>query len=283
MARLHDFGHAPLFGAFALVVFAMLPQPDTWRRYLIAFVIAVACGAAVEVVQALIGRDAEWRDLATDAAGATSALLFLAARRQDSWVGRRARTRLLAGALACAVLLLAAAPLLHAIAAQLLRQHRFPVLIQADTALDAYYLSGRGNRILRRPLPDRWRRPGDTQAFWLELQPVAWSGIAQLEPAPDWRGYQTLVMSLVNPSAEPLELTLRIHDARHDQSYTDRFNHSFQLPPEARMEFRAPLADIAAAPQGRTLDLANIAGVMLFVADPGARPREMYLAGSWLE
>ncbi len=283
MARLHDFGHAPLFGAFALVVLAMLPGRHTWHRYLIAFVIAVACGAAVEVVQALIGRDAEWTDLATDAAGAGSALLFLAAWRLDARAGRRLQARLLAGSVASILLLLAAAPLLHAGAAHLLREHRFPVLLQADTALDAYYLSGGGNRIERRPLPDPWRRHGDTLAYRVELQPVAWSGFTHAEPSPDWRGYKTLVLTLVNPAEEALDLTLRVHDQRHNRLYSDRFNRALHLPAQATTEVRVPLAEIAAAPQGREMDMARIAGLMLFVAEADSRPREFYVTGIRLD
>jgi VanZ family protein len=61
------------------VLFRRLPR--LW-----AAVLAVALGGAVEVVQGLVGRDADWLDLAADTAGIAFALLLWAA-----WRGFRPR------------------------------------------------------------------------------------------------------------------------------------------------------------------------------------------------
>ena len=67
----------------------MRPHGPWCRRLprLLAAALAIALGAAVEVVQGMVGRDASWGDLLADAIGVAVALLLWAA-----WKGFRPRT-----------------------------------------------------------------------------------------------------------------------------------------------------------------------------------------------
>ena len=77
-----------------------------------------------------------------------------------------------------------------------------------------------------------------------------------------------MLLDLTNPGDRPLELSLRIHDVRHDQEYSDRFNWRITLPAQSRETIRVPLAAVRNAPRGRQMDLEHIAGLLLFRTGP---------------
>jgi hypothetical protein len=102
------------------------------------------------------------------------------------------------------------------------------------------------------------------------------------EPAADWRGYDTLKLDLTNPAPQPLQFTLRIHDAQHDQSHADRFNTPVTIPAGSRVTVQVSLAAVASAPSGRPMDMAAISNVMLFSRRP-MPGTEFYVSRLWLE
>ena len=75
--------HFVVFGLILWSFGVLFPRlPRLW-----AALAAVALGGAVELVQGMVGRDADWLDLAADAAGVATALLLWAA-----WRGFRPRS-----------------------------------------------------------------------------------------------------------------------------------------------------------------------------------------------
>jgi len=60
---------------------------------------------------------------------------------------------------------------------------------------------------------------------------------------------------------------LRIHDRWHDNRPVDRFIRILEILPGAN-EFNISLADIRQAPRGREMDMAAIARLNLYVAEP---------------
>ena len=59
--------------------------------------------------------------------------------------------------------------------------------------------------------------------------------------------------------------TIRVHDDKHNQDFSDRFNVKLQMRPGMnRVEI--PLSQIVSGPDSRQLDLANIAGIGVFVS-----------------
>ncbi|WP_119396042.1 VanZ family protein [Salinibius halmophilus] len=82
----------------------------------------------------------------------------------------------------------------------------------------------------------------------------------------DWRGYQTLVMKMVNPSDEALSVVLRINDIQHiyvDQEETDRYRHRFEVPP-GESSINIDLLTVKNAPRDRSMNMGEIQAVMLF-------------------
>lgn len=103
------------------------------------------------------------------------------------------------------------------------------------------------------------------------------------EPRPDWRHHQTLALDLTNPEDAPLLLTLRVHDAAHDNRPQDRFSVRVELPARSREVVRIALSDVQQGPTQRQLDLSAVAGLIAFVSGPDLQGRRMYLSRIWLE
>ena len=70
---------------------------------------------------------------------------------------------------------------------------------------------------------------------------------------------------------------MKIVDREHDGRFDDRFHTAIRLAP-GRRTVRISLAEVAAAPHTRSLDLAQIAYFQLFTTDLD-RPRTIHLDG----
>jgi hypothetical protein len=102
------------------------------------------------------------------------------------------------------------------------------------------------------------------------------------EPSPDWRGYATLVLDLVNPSPTELQLTLRIVDETHHWEFDPPPIVPITLPPSSRTTARIALGAIAAASEYRPPGLARMESLVLVPTEADATP-EIYLLSIWLE
>ncbi len=286
---LNDLAHAPALGAFALIVLRLvrLWRPaDKLGGYGIAFLTAVGVGALIEVVQSFIDRDASLGDLETDTLGAACVLGFVAAFDRRLWsAAPRATGRIACATLAILCGLWALLPLGQAAVAYLDRARAFPVVAQFAASRDLYFFSSGTARLSLQPLPDRWAQPGDALSLRVEsLANTLWPGVSHDEPQPDWRGFSTLLLDVTNPTETPLDLGVRVHDLTHNQDYNDRFTRAFELAPSSRAVLRIPIKDIVAGPVDRLLDLAHIAGIVVFKLTPAASDGErFYLSRIWLE
>lgn len=275
---LNDAAHAPVFGALAVVIFELLerhPAPVSWRRYLAAFLVAVAIGGIVEWIQPFIGRGAEIGDLINDAFGAIGALALLAFTRS------RERLALLV-AIAASVPVLW--PVANATVAYALRTSEFPTLLGGNSWPDRYFTQTRGVEAAPSRLPSAWSRAGDPESLRVRIVGQSWPGVTLSEPQPDWRRYSRLVLDLTNPESHPMTLTLRVHDLAHNNLATDRFNINLELAGSRRQTVVVPLEAIERAPAGRRIDLSRIAGLIIFNAgDPASIGRHYYITRIWLE
>jgi hypothetical protein len=192
-----------------------------------------------EVLQGLTGREQSFGDFIGDLLGTISGMLWPLRKRPATW-------------LANLTALLACTPLFWTTSAYLYRSAKFPLVWQIDS------------RLLNRF--SHWQA-GEYPGLVLEELPA------------DWRGYQTLAITVRNPGPAPESLTVRIHDLAHDQRYDDRFNRTFLLAAASTEIIRIPLSEIAAAPAGRPLDLASVAGLVMFQHSDGFRviPTEIRL------
>lgn len=285
LAVVNDAAHAPVFALLSLQILALLSGlPEPWKTPL-AFSLTIVVGIVVEWIQGLIGRDASFADVVTDALGALCALGLFAwwqahtiRDARSSWKGRTGLVVALVAAGAVAL------PVAEAASAYARRASAFPVILRFETQLDVYFVSTQGVRAEQRSLPRPWGRDDDPRSLRLRVTGGEFPGLALVEPQADWRGYRLLHLDITNPDDEPLSVTLRVHDQSHNNRLTDRFNRTFVLAGRTREVMSVPLADVEAAPEGRKLDLSRIASLIVFAAGPGIRPgRTFYLTRAWLE
>ncbi len=287
---LNDTAHAPALGAFAFIVLRLvrLGQQPIKRAfgYGIAFLTAVGVGASIEIVQSFIDRDASLGDLETDALGAACVLGIAAAFDRKLWLAHPQST----GRIATAVLgvicgLWALLPLGQAAVAYFDRASAFPIMARFSAPRDLYFISSPTATLSLQPLPTQWARLDDALSLRVAyLAATVWPGASLDEPEPDWRGFSALLLDVTNPAVTSLRLMVRVHDAAHDQRHEDRFNRDFEVMPLSRAVLRIPIQDILTGPVGRPLDLARIAGVVIF-ANMESVPvgGYFYLTKIWLE
>jgi hypothetical protein len=126
---------------------------------------------------------------------------------------------------------------------------------------------------------DRWRADDSLSrsnqhvyegeyALFLQLgTQQRYSGIALQYFPRDWRAYQSLRFELYHLEAEPLSITVRIHDRQHrdgEQLYSDRFNQRYHLQ-QGWNSIVIDLQTVERAPATRAMDLSAIEGLGLFV------------------
>jgi hypothetical protein len=281
---LQDFGHAPAFGCIALIALFWIrtsTEPLTISaggQYFIAFVVAVTLGGLTELAQFVVKRDPSWHDLRRDVMGA-AAFLGLAVAF-DSRLRRF--TKIACLLLAVTLLVAHTLPVITMTRAYERRGAIFPALTAFADRRDLYFLQPQWSRIGIAALPPAYASSGEEKGLYVTLMAGDWPGVDFYEPAPDWRGFRTLAMDFVNPTAQPQHLAIRIHDAVHNYEFTDRFNRKFEVAPHGRSTIRIPLTDIESAPQGRRLDLQHIADFLIF-RGPDSTATEFYVVSVRLE
>jgi hypothetical protein len=275
--ELENAAHAPVFGIASLVLLSTL-KGDRKMRYLLAWAGAVVLGAAVEGLQAVEGRDAETLDVLRDGAGAASFLLAHwtlqggSAARGLRWTLRT---------LAAGVLVLVFTPPALTGAAIAARYVRFPLIEDFESRWTRRLCSAGAVRFDVVEAPGGFRKPGGNRVARIAFEPAEYSGWGIQGPFPDWSGHRELAFEVYSELPEPVRMTLRIHDRRHNQEYRDRYNMEFVIQPGIT-QIRVPLAQVKAAPAGRQMDLAAIDGIGMFIVRP-ERSFVLYFDGFRLE
>ncbi|MGH8264680.1 MAG: VanZ family protein [Steroidobacteraceae bacterium] len=246
------------------------------RDYLAACALAVALGGLTEIAQIIVHRDPALTDVLRDALGCATALALHAALAAPSM--RREVASVAAGLGLAAIL----APLAWTMAAYVNRAVHFPALAMFESPLDLFFLTNNDHDPETVIVPKPWSKAAGETALDVPLGAGPWPGITIDESYPDWTGRSTLALDITNPTAVPAVLTVRIQDRWHNQEFNDRFNREFTVPAATRAVVRFAVADIAAAPAGRPIDLAHMTRIGIFVSRKPA-PSEFLLHRIWLE
>jgi hypothetical protein len=80
----------------------------------------------------------------------------------------------------------------------------------------------------------------------------------------NWQGFDALFFSIYSCD-DNLNFTCRIHDAKHNHQYSDRFNIHFRLK-KGWNDLMISLDDIEKAPKGRLMNMAKIKRIMFFTS-----------------
>lgn len=282
-----DAGHAVVSGYLALVFLRLIlawtgGACTALRASLWAFVITMACGLGIEIVQILLPRDASFGDLVRNGLGAAGMLSAEWACVRDasgSFVRRRGTRTVLLGS-AMLVYLLAFAPVGAVVVAYAQRDAAFPRLCDFDARWEGFFVQMRGADLDRTPRPSGWGQTDDT-AGRVTFRGGKYPCFTLKEPVRDWSRHRALVFEVFSQLESPVEIQIRIDDAAHNQQYDDRFNRSLTVSPGANL-FRIPLAEVRQAPRSREMDLTHIAHLVIFTIEP-PQPISLYLDALRLE
>jgi len=262
---LQKLAHPVTFGAVALLLLTLLKRhtPRRFGSYAVAFALTVLCGAGTEIAQAFVHRDPSLLDVLRDALGASTALAGFATLVPGEDARGRGKWRVTGALLAIVGFVIMVAPISISLAAYARRDLSFPMLLEACSPLDLYFVSGGGADVSVVPSTGpATSRCGSTLRVTFGSAPYA--GIALEEPYPDWRMAHTLVLDLRNPGDLDMPLAVRVHDRAHSHQFRDRFNREFTLRAHESLELAIPIAEIEHAPAGRLMNLSQIAGVIVF-------------------
>ncbi len=253
----------PVYFALLTLVWLRHWRAAAWHRWLVITVTVLVTGFLIESIQRLVGRFFSWDDLWANLVGAWCVLAF--------WPGNlpvRRWLQALVRVLALGLLLLEIATVGQTAVEEWRLQRQLPVLNDQTSAVQQTYWSG-----AVRPEPGVPGAAGPS--LRVDLGTARYSGVGLNRLPRDWRDYRVLTFRILNPDAERLPLTLRIHDAAHDHAYADRFNTRLWVEPGWN-RYRIELSRVEDAPAERAMDLSRIASLGLFATELPA-PRIIYL------
>lgn len=275
-----DVGHIPMLGWLAAVLLYALPervQPMA-RRQVLAFALAVAFAAAVELLQPFFGRSKSLGDVVNGALGAALALTGIAAwRRTGKWFWRGGHALALG-----ATLLVALWPAYEEWRGLRWRQKHFPSLgdFENDEELKLWRPQG-GSR--GHPTSATFTRALAAQGEQ-SLRVVggvgSWAGVSYSAGDKDWTPFRALTLEVFNPR-DPFTIYVRLDDDGDCARLADRFERGFELA-RGWNRLRISTAEIERGPQGRRLNLKAIRRVAVFTGD-GEPQRFWFLDSVHLE
>jgi len=252
-------GHLFCFSLWTFIYLQWRSGRPLLRTYAEALLLALVLGAVTELLQiGVAGREATWQDLGLDLLGSLLALVMGGELKSqlDRW--RLWLVRIPVLLVVCWVLM----PLARVVVDDLRAWSQFPLLAGFETRLEL----GRWGGDSTRTLSDQYVYSG-SRALRCELNTNRYSGVALKYFPADWSQYRSVRFHLFNPQSEQIELLFRIHDQHHwdnDSRYSDRFNTRLVFQPGWTKQ-EISLAEVETAPRERKMDLARIAGLILFV------------------
>lgn len=265
--RMWDLGHAVFFALVAinLVSWSII---KTHKQFVIALLMVFGMSLIIEKLQTYVGRNASWFDVLSNLSGFLLGYSF--AQPLNKWI-----------VLLRSISIVGLSPGLWAVLKSfillIVMWQQFP-LLSGGTSWEARAWSG-GAKVSRVAAHQNTQRVYRVGYSGIAYQAANLRGFVQ-----PWSDYQKLVLQIENPSSEMFELTIRISDKQHElskQKYSDRFNHRIELLPGWN-QIEIPVEQIKNAPLGRTMNLAEIYILKLFLSEPG-KAREIYLNKIFLE
>lgn len=263
---LADLLHAPCFAILAVLVYRLLrPHVRMRRKSLLAvcWLTLVAFSGGTELAQHWSGRSPSYGDILANVAGVTAGLLIASANgRRSHWA--------VAGVLIGLAVIQPALTLIDVAIAR----GKFPLIASFEQPLELRGWTSQQSEISR-------ARRHATDGNWslkVDLSPAKYPGVLIQMTERDWSAHDTLLLDIYweppvdrpqhsTSHAETLEVIVKVEDKIHDGEYFDRFHHTAALEPGPNT-IRIHLADIAAAPRDRAMDMTQINILQMFTIDP---------------
>jgi VanZ family protein len=288
--ELQNTGHTFAFGILAFVLLKVLRGFDSFEnlngkyQYIFIFVICLFAGILIELFQLYVHRDADVFDVARDVAGI---IAFLGANTlaDKNLITYKKTTgkklKIIGVTVSVVVLILALLPLARLTIIYIQRYQSFPVLADFKSGWINEFLTPNHSDLKIVNAPDDWMGKTREMVARIILYPAQYPGLEFYEPQPDWTGYTNLNFKIFSRHSVPISLILRIHDIKHNNQYTDRFNRTISIKP-GETTVRIPLTEIKSAPERREMEMSQIDGLIVFVAQLD-KTVKFYLGNIWLD
>jgi VanZ family protein len=266
-----DLGHILYFVLLVLLLsrWSLVSRMSLAWQWTTMLAITLLAGVSIELLQYGTARDADAGDVLRDLSGSLLVLAFGPLGSKLQPVSRRRSLQL-----SVSVLLLAQLwPVTRSLLDEAIARHQFPLLSGFETPFEIDRWTGSAGLSV-----ETIAATSHDKLLKLSLTTDHYSGATLNYFDGDWTSARTLVISLYNPDASPLQITCRIHDLQHvegNQEYEDRFNRSFLLA-QGWNHIEIDLNDVKAGPAGRSMDMSRIRGLGIFVVALPA-PRILYV------
>lgn len=272
-------GHAALFASLSFVIYRHIATITRCSNalviYFLVLLVGMLFGALIELLQSFVQRDASLNDLYNNFFGLLAGLCLIAAYNLKDIKCKRLIVVFFMAA-SGGFMLLAMSPLIQLSWHYVQRHNAFPVIVDFDANWSSSFVRFKN--------VDRLKRISSAQDKSLSsvrFNRGKYPGISVIEVEPDWSNYHLLRMNIFSEYERNIVLSLRVHDDKHNQDFSDRFNVSLTIHPGLN-EIGVPLDQIARGPANRELDLTNIAGIVLFVGRLDA-PMRLEVGSFYLE
>lgn len=269
-----DSGHLVLFAGIVLVLLNtsfLMPRP-WWQQFVIITVFCLVLGMAIEILQLVVGRNFELKDLLNDLLGGYIGFALFTVRdnRLAQWA------RFIAYPVALIFCLIGIRPVLVVIADHFILQEDFPTLADFETSFE---LSRWDMNLAQLAMEEKTVRYGK-RAMRIRFLPGEYPDITLKDFVSDWRDFKSVRFSIYSTEALSVNMELKIYDRQHQLSnyaYSDRFNRSLQLSPGWN-DISISLDDVQSAPRNRELNMAEIVSFSLFL-ERLDKPMTMFFDG----
>ena len=254
--NLWDFGHVILFALLSAIIL----RDSKWlnsKKLSIQFTLIIGftfiLGSLIEVVQLFIGRTYEFIDVWRSIVGSLIAIVFF----KDFKLVKSYKIKI-AKVFVLLLLLAAAWPLIKSLTDEIQARIDFPIISDFENRFELEKWYGQCYVTIN----NEYVIHGD-QSLKAELLTIKYSGISISYFPIDWQEYSKIKFSVYYPETEPLQLTCRLHDKKHNNHYNDRFNRSFYVK-QGWNEISIVLKDVINAPENRKMDITNMKNFALF-------------------
>jgi VanZ family protein len=269
-----DLGHVVFF---ALAVYLSLVYSKSFSARFIGFqvftVVAVSLilGLLIEVLQYGLSRNPNLADMARNIVGALVGILWFSPKRYDL----SSTLVLFLKSIITIVLVFHS----YIIATMLLDEWRLkndrPALSSFNSSLElGRWVGGAKFSLVDTPLNQ------GRYSLKTELDTGKYSGVSLRYFYEDWRGYESLVLTIFNPDIANINITVKIYDQLHrnsEQLYADRYNRGFVIH-HGWNKLIIDLAAVEVAPEARLMRMSSIASVGFFTKAL-KEPKTLYVGG----
>ena len=260
--------HGPFFAVVTLLVYFLIPKGwETWRRILMAALIALGLSLSTEFLQPFFNRSFSHGDLLANTVGIlVSASLIWIHRVRKSGL----RVKIVHAIISVFALLAFFTPALLKYQATAWLAEQFPELSNFDDRRSEHFWVPQGNAHAAR----------ESGSLRISSRGGEFSGVNYFPGAQDWTSRSTLVLEFENPGPR-IFLGIRIDDDGDCTSSGSRFSATLDLLP-GESAHRISLEEVKNAPLGRELNLEAVTRIALYLS-PEEPARVFFLKRAFLE